>query len=59
MIMYAIFGTSRHASIGAFAVVSIMTGILVEENKQEYSAADSDGVLLTSMTFLRHFMVAS
>ncbi|KAM7300231.1 solute carrier family 26 member 6 [Ixodes scapularis] len=40
MIMYAIFGTSRHASIGAFAVVSIMTGILVEENKQEYSAAD-------------------
>ncbi|CAN7994792.1 unnamed protein product, partial [Ixodes hexagonus] len=40
MIMYAIFGSSRHASIGAFAVVSIMTGNLVEENKHQYGAAD-------------------
>ncbi|CAN8022270.1 unnamed protein product, partial [Ixodes persulcatus] len=57
MIMYAIFGTSRHASIGAFAVVSIMTGILVEENKHEYSAADSDGVLLTMTLFVTSWLL--
>ncbi|XP_070382725.1 prestin-like [Dermacentor albipictus] len=48
MLMYAVFGTSRHASIGAFAVVSIMTGNLVEENKNEYTAAE----VATSLSFL-------
>ncbi|XP_077529287.1 prestin-like [Haemaphysalis longicornis] len=48
MIMYAIFGSSRHASIGAFAVVSIMTGNLVEENKHDYTAAE----VATTLSFL-------
>nr|XP_054934119.1 solute carrier family 26 member 6-like [Dermacentor andersoni] len=48
MLMYAVFGTSRHASIGAFAVVSIMTGNLVEENKNEYTAAE----VATALSFL-------
>ncbi|XP_075531598.1 prestin-like [Dermacentor variabilis] len=48
MLMYAVFGTSRHASIGAFAVVSIMTGNLVEENKNEYTAAE----VATTLSFL-------
>ncbi|XP_077492406.1 prestin-like [Amblyomma americanum] len=48
MLMYAVFGTSRHASIGAFAVVSIMTGNLVEENKHEYTAAE----VATTLSFL-------
>ncbi|KAL1472187.1 hypothetical protein MTO96_023095 [Rhipicephalus appendiculatus] len=48
MLMYAVFGSSRHASIGAFAVVSIMTGNLVEENKHEYTAAE----VATTLSFL-------
>ncbi|KAL3226989.1 hypothetical protein MRX96_024494 [Rhipicephalus microplus] len=48
MLMYAVFGSSRHASIGAFAVVSIMTGNLVEENKREYTAAE----VATTLSFL-------
>ncbi|KAH8030968.1 hypothetical protein HPB51_012436 [Rhipicephalus microplus] len=51
MLMYAVFGSSRHASIGAFAVVSIMTGNLVEENKREYTAAE----VATTLSFLLLF----
>ncbi|KAH7940005.1 hypothetical protein HPB52_020213 [Rhipicephalus sanguineus] len=55
MLMYTIFGTSRHLSIGAFAVVCMMTGAVVEQYKDEFGAAE---VASTLMFFVGLYQLA-
>lgn len=55
MLMYTIFGTSRQLSIGAFAVVCMMTGAVVEQYKEEYGAAN---VATTLMFFVGLYQLA-
>uniref|UniRef100_A0A6M2CQP7 Putative sulfate/bicarbonate/oxalate exchanger sat-1 n=2 Tax=Rhipicephalus microplus TaxID=6941 RepID=A0A6M2CQP7_RHIMP len=55
MLMYTIFGTSRHLSIGAFAVVCMMTGAVVEQYKEEFGAAE---VASTLMFFVGLYQLA-
>lgn len=55
MLMYTIFGTSRHLSIGAFAVVCMMTGAVVEQYKEEFGAAN---VASTLMFFVGLYQLA-
>lgn len=35
-IFYSIFGTSRHLSVGAFALVSLLTGNVIQRMAEEY-----------------------
>ncbi|XP_077493284.1 prestin-like isoform X1 [Amblyomma americanum] len=55
MLMYTIFGTSRQLSIGAFAVVCMMTGAVVEQYKEEFGAAS---VASTLMFFVGLYQLA-
>lgn len=55
MLMYTIFGTSRQLSIGAFAVVCMMTGAVVEQYKEEFGAAN---VASTLMFFVGLYQLA-
>ncbi|XP_064489770.1 prestin-like [Ornithodoros turicata] len=47
MIMYAVFGTSRQNSVGALAVICMMTGRRVMDLQDRYSAVD----VATTMAF--------
>ncbi|CAN7993379.1 unnamed protein product, partial [Ixodes pacificus] len=54
MLMYALFGTSKQLSIGAFAVVCMMTGTVVGQYGLEYGAAN---VATTLMFFAGIFQL--
>lgn len=48
-IFYSIFGTSRHLSVGSFALVSLLTGNVIQRMTEEYkvtlNAADVEAGL--------------
>lgn len=46
MLMYTLFGTSKQLSIGAFAVVCMMTGTVVGQYGLEYGAANVASTLM-------------
>ncbi|XP_003742720.1 sulfate transporter [Galendromus occidentalis] len=55
MLMYSIFGTSRHNSIGAFAVVCVMTSGVVQRASKEFDR-DGDEYAVTVVTTLAFFV---
>ncbi|VDK46270.1 unnamed protein product [Anisakis simplex] len=49
-LLYMIFGTSRHNSIGSFAVVSLMAGLAVDRLVNEYNSADDINLMQQNIT---------
>lgn len=46
-IFYSIFGTSRHLSVGSFALVSLLTGNVIQRMAEEYKGT-LNGTLVES-----------
>lgn len=59
MLMYAIFGTSRHNSIGALAVICIISSKVVQTSRSSFSDISPIDVARTLAFFAGIFQVCS
>ncbi|KHN80252.1 Sulfate permease family protein 3 [Toxocara canis] len=59
VLFYMIFGTSRHTSIGSFAVVALMSGIANEQIMSKYVTTTNSTMNATEDTTLTPIQVAS